>query len=167
MTWMNEMEIEDARVRYAGHPVKRQATRILQELVELANSCSDGWPYWKKPSRAAKKLMELVQRDDPTAAELRKACVPIKSFLTRYAEAVKRSGLTVNFGDVLPKRYGDEKRRQAARRLLEHLEAGAVTTMPGPLYPCAHAVGMPRADFCAAVEYLRGCLSLVELGAGA
>ena len=97
--WMNEYDVEDACAMWANHPTLGPATQTLRNLVDMTNHNSDGWPYWKKPANAAKKLMELIQtatntkrgwgrydtRDfkDPTAAEIRKAYAPIKAFITR------------------------------------------------------------------------------------
>ena len=94
MTWMNECEIEDAAVRFRHHPVLGPATRTLANLCECANRNSDGWPYWQKPSRAAARLMELIERDgtweyhhgnrpDATVTELKAAYRPVRAFLTR------------------------------------------------------------------------------------
>ena len=70
------------------------ATRTLGNLERAADANSDGWCYWPKPARAAARLMELIERDgtnryyggareDATAAELRKAYAPLRSFRTR------------------------------------------------------------------------------------
>lgn len=92
MLFMNRYEIEDARVRYAGHPVLGPASRTLANLMEWTDANSDGWPYWPKPCRAAKRLQELFPRrwdDDTDEAYLReqyrKALVPIRAFRTRQA----------------------------------------------------------------------------------
>jgi hypothetical protein len=62
--WMNEMEIEDAAHRWRPddnyHPVMTPATLTLAGLVDAVNRCSDGWPYWKAPGRAAQQLMDLI-----------------------------------------------------------------------------------------------------------
>jgi hypothetical protein len=92
--FMNTMDIEDAMLRYAGHPVLGPATRTLHHLAEWADDNSDGWHSWPKPCRAANKLMEMIERDgtskyrfgdrdDVTAAEYRKALSPIKAFRTK------------------------------------------------------------------------------------
>jgi hypothetical protein len=66
---------------------------IIDRLRYWTNRNSDGWAYWPKPVRAAKNLMVLLEsgdRWDPadvTEAELKKAIVPIKSFLTRHGVA--------------------------------------------------------------------------------
>lgn len=94
MTWMNEYEIADAAVRFAGHPVLGPATRTLVDLVHVVNASSDGWPYWKAPANAASRLMQLVQgdgswearygdRDDVAAEQLAAAYRPLKAFRTR------------------------------------------------------------------------------------
>ena len=92
--WMNESDVEQARRRWAAHPVLGPATLTLCNLVEAVNANSDGWPYWRPPALAAAKLMDLIERDgtaqyfrgprdDATADELAKAYVPLKSFRTR------------------------------------------------------------------------------------
>lgn len=99
--WMNEYEIDDAVRRYEGHPALGPAARTLRNLRDEVNRNSDGWPYWKKPARAAQQLMTLVvgdprdrfnDRDDVTAAQVRKTYTPIKAFLTR-------NGLTIELED--------------------------------------------------------------------
>ena len=97
MKWMNEYEVADARRRWRGHPLLGPATETLQNLVDCTNRSSDGWPYWKKPAKAAARLMELIEptgrpearfdeeREDVTEADLRAAYRPIKAFLTRQA----------------------------------------------------------------------------------
>lgn len=99
MRFMNDYDIDDARRRYASHPILGPATRTLSNLRDAANANSDGWAYWPKPTRAAEKLMALIEGDehpggrngaryddertDATEAKLRKAYGPIKSFRTR------------------------------------------------------------------------------------
>jgi hypothetical protein len=91
--WMNEYDIEDALTRFTDEtPNLKRGAQILDTLKEWTNANSDGWPYWKKPSNAARKLMDLVGAArgsspytiaDITEAELKAALTPIKSFLTR------------------------------------------------------------------------------------
>ena len=93
MTWMNEWDVEDAvrRFNYANTPNLAEGARVLDNLVRWTNRNSDGWPYWRKPSRAASQLMGLLEGvdrydpDDITAAQLKKALAPIKAFFTRAA----------------------------------------------------------------------------------
>lgn len=86
---MNRYDVEDAIVRYRQHEILGPAVRTLGNLVEWTDSNSDGWPYWKKPGQAAKKLMDIIERkhfgdrDDVTVSEIRAAYRPIKSFRTR------------------------------------------------------------------------------------
>jgi hypothetical protein len=109
MKFMNRWEIEEAVDRYATHAVLGPATRTLQSLRDAADANSDGWAYWPKPARAARRLMELIERDgtardrvdqerkDVTGTELRKAYVPIKAFRTR-------SGLSFEIYDPISRR---------------------------------------------------------------
>lgn len=93
MMFMNEYEIDDAADRYQGHPVLGPATVTLSALRDAADANSDGWAYWPKPARAARKLQELIsgpvgsrfddERADATSAQLRAAYAPLKAFRTR------------------------------------------------------------------------------------
>lgn len=89
--WMNEYDVQDAVNRFGQAETPNLATgaQALYDLMNWTNRNSDGWPYWNKPSRAAKSLMEMLHaadRFDPqdvTAADLAKALRPVKAFLTR------------------------------------------------------------------------------------
>lgn len=93
MTWFNEWEVEDLREAYQGDPILRPAVMTLAELVRWTNANSDGWPYWKKPARAAEKLMVLISAAHnggplgdpvvPTVEAYKAALAPIKAFRTR------------------------------------------------------------------------------------
>lgn len=102
-TWMNEHEVERAldqfeperRDAWGETPVPNLArgARLLYSLMNWTNSCSDGWPYWRKPAAAAARLMDLLKKaedadragelTDITPAQLIAAERPIKAFLTR------------------------------------------------------------------------------------
>jgi hypothetical protein len=94
--WMNEHEIEDALRRYHGHPVLGPAARTLDSLATAVNGCSDGWPYWQAPSRAAARLMSLIQDaytadrnvfefpQETAAHRLKQAYAQLRRFRTRY-----------------------------------------------------------------------------------
>lgn len=107
MLFMNEWEIDNAYRRYRDHPVLGPATITLCALRDATNACSDGWAYWPKPCRAARKLQELItgdptrsyhddERADATAAKLRAALAPIKALRTR------ESALTFEITETLP-----------------------------------------------------------------
>lgn len=91
---MNDYDIEEAAERFADHSLLGPATQTLDNLRRAVNANSDGWPYWRKPSAAATKLMMLIEgdrtryrfddeRDDVTEKALKAAYVPIKAFRTR------------------------------------------------------------------------------------
>jgi hypothetical protein len=93
--FMNEYDIEDLQGRFSKElPNLRRGAKILSNLKDYANSNSDGWCYWPKPSRAANRLQELLQAAsdtyrrgdvvDMTDAELKSVLKPIKAFLTRH-----------------------------------------------------------------------------------
>lgn len=92
--FMNEHEIDQAMWRYENHPVLGPAARTLGAVRDQVNSCSDGWPYWKAPSRACRKLMALFETEQaaerdprkvkPTAVDLKAALIPVKAFYTRH-----------------------------------------------------------------------------------
>lgn len=93
--WMNECEIDSAVERFRHDPVLGPATRFLSEFRHQVNEHSDGWPYWKPAGDSAAKLMDLIHRQQYSGCgayarvaatniqEVRKAIVPIKSFMTR------------------------------------------------------------------------------------
>jgi len=102
--WMNEHEVEEAFDTFeSAHPAVPNlaaGASVLDALVAWTNENSDGWPYWQKPSNAAKPLMELLGAhtyaarfgyyqgtaktlEDVSEADLRKAMTPIKAFLKR------------------------------------------------------------------------------------
>lgn len=99
MLFMNEYDIEDAvyLAKRVEAPHLMQATATLERLADWANSNSDGWAYWPKPCRAAKRLQEAIQRfqwgyrsgdavdtlDEIVAEALPAALRPIKAFLTK------------------------------------------------------------------------------------
>lgn len=101
MRFMNQWDVEEAAQRYGHHhPVLGPATATLLNLMRWTNQNSDGWAYWPKPTRAAAKLMGLiegdlhpegvrgarfdVEREDVTAAAYRTALRPIKTFRTKH-----------------------------------------------------------------------------------
>jgi len=97
---MNQYEIEDARSAIFRDEdlVLELAVGTLYNLMQWTNRNSDGWAYWVKPGNASAKLQALVSkavrwngsidRDHlPTAAEVRAAYIPIKSFLTKQGVA--------------------------------------------------------------------------------
>ena len=112
MLYMNDSDVHYATQRIAqirdeaSRTVLTKAVTLLTDLIELANSVSDGWAYWKAPCKSAKKLQELIQAGLPsnqnnftapatTEAQLKKAVSPIKAFMTR--EAHQLQGKTLNF----------------------------------------------------------------------
>ena len=110
MRFMNEYQIQESLERWAWHPVLGPATETLAGLRVAVNQNSDGWAYWPKPTRAAAKLMELIDGDgtsefhrgdrpDATVAKLKAAYVPIKAFRTRCL----KNGMKLDF-EIVPAR---------------------------------------------------------------
>jgi len=81
-------------------PNAAEVARVLNRFMDWTNANSDGWPYWSKPSQAARRAQALLteldraQRqgrltsgddtvEDFTKAEKTAAIRPIKTFLTR------------------------------------------------------------------------------------
>jgi hypothetical protein len=82
--WMNRWDIQFAVERNSPATVKGRAARFLAAFMEEVDNNSDGWAYWPLPGRAAEKLQDMIQSENPmTEADYRKALVPIKSFYTR------------------------------------------------------------------------------------
>lgn len=94
--WLNEYEVEDSvrRAINADMPNTETAARRLRNLMDYVNANSDGWPYWRKPQAASKKLSTAIHlrlwagwdkriKEDMTPEELKAALTPIKAFLTR------------------------------------------------------------------------------------
>jgi hypothetical protein len=94
---MNTWDIDEAVCRFRKMPNLGQATRFLAAFRDEVDTHSDGWAYWPKPRRAAKKLMALIQHktdilwrgdiSDATAAEFKATLPPIKAFYTRHGNA--------------------------------------------------------------------------------
>lgn len=92
--FLNRHDVADLLQAYGDSddlPNVREAAWTLARLVNWADSCSDGWPYWRAPINAARQLQALLApwqhypypERDIGAAELRKACAPIRALLTR------------------------------------------------------------------------------------
>lgn len=102
---MNEHGVEEALEQYgpnSGASVwMTAATVTLYRVMSATNQVADGWSYWPKPCRAAKRLQKLIQRqqrvdrtrrdlprfpdpgDDVTEAEVWAAFTPLKALRTR------------------------------------------------------------------------------------
>lgn len=93
-TFMNTYDIENALrlLDTEETPNLGIAVRVIDLLADWTDRNSDGWAYWQKPQKAAAKLIDLIQsadRFDPqdvSAAEVKKAITPIRSFLTRQGQ---------------------------------------------------------------------------------
>lgn len=95
MLYMNDYDLSFAKVRFdrAGCPNRYHLATAVDSLREWADRNSDGWAYWPKPARAARKAMLLIQSttnaanteqemEDATDAETKAALAQIKRFLT-------------------------------------------------------------------------------------
>jgi hypothetical protein len=102
--WMNQYDVEDAVTRYGNHEILGPAVLTLGSLMNWTNGNSDGWAYWQKPSKAAEKLMTLVQDHErwerseyrhpregaeATSVALKAALRPIKAFRTKHAKTLR------------------------------------------------------------------------------
>ncbi len=89
MMFLNEYEVDEYLRMFGGdQPNLQQAAEALNRLMWWADANSDGWAYWPKPARAARKLQMLLDgksscSPDVSGAELKAALTPIKAFLTR------------------------------------------------------------------------------------
>lgn len=93
--WMNEGEIDRAIDLLGSHaPDYLPYAVFLGEWRDIVNQNSDGWPYWKAGSRAAGKLMELLDQavqatfrsgvDYPDLEAFPKSLTPIKAAATKH-----------------------------------------------------------------------------------
>ena len=88
MLYMNDYDLACAKSRYDGGdtPNRYALVVVVSRLREWANNNSDGWAYWPKPVRAAKRAIELINGNesaDITVADMNAALRPIKAFMTR------------------------------------------------------------------------------------
>lgn len=98
MYFLNSFEVEIRARQFRNDPIMGPATQTLLNLMHWTNRNSDGWAYWPKPTRAAERLMRLIERAAKldhdragsriapapiTAADYRAALIPIRAFLTR------------------------------------------------------------------------------------
>lgn len=96
---MNQYDVEDMYTALANRdevPNLQAGAKTLYRLMRYANSHSDGWAYWRKPSAASKRLQERLKEiplsvhrnvmgeiTDISEAELKRLLSPIKAFLTK------------------------------------------------------------------------------------
>jgi hypothetical protein len=106
MLYMNDFNLDRAARRYDPEVVPYRAALVLvvAALRDWTNDNSDGWAYWPKPCRAAKRAMEFIQStaypeyerrqsEDISEKEFKAALAPIKAFLTRQGVAHSVVGL--------------------------------------------------------------------------
>ncbi len=116
---MNQWEIDEARERYADHPLLGPATATLTALRDAANACSDGWPYWRKPSNASQQLQRLIMGDsaqaryvreriDVTPEKLRQAYAQLRRFRTTSGVGFHITGAPGVPGDTEPSQAAPE-----------------------------------------------------------
>lgn len=96
MKFANEYDIQQYLSTFddGSTPNLFKASVILNNLADWADSSSDGWACWPKPSRSAASLITLLEDArqawltggflaDVSEADVRRVCSPIKAFLTR------------------------------------------------------------------------------------
>ena len=101
MRYMNDFDLWFARRRFtrASTPNRLALVMVVEELRDWTNNHSDGWAYWTPPRRAAQRAIDHIysttnaandkqEATDITDAEMHKAVVPIKSFLTKHRHLV-------------------------------------------------------------------------------
>lgn len=83
----NEMDVEELCRKAARIPEVAPYARYLAAWVEVVNSNSDGWPYWRTGSAAGCKLAALIeaalQGGEVTQAQYGRAIGGIKAVATR------------------------------------------------------------------------------------
>jgi hypothetical protein len=112
--FLNEYDLES--IRHDVEPFERpnlaHAAVTVLVLAGWTNRNSDGWAYWPKPGRAAKRLAEHLYHEylgrydqrtgeDISDAELAAGNRTVKAFLTRLGvEQEWRNGALCNVADV-------------------------------------------------------------------
>lgn len=113
MRFMNEYDIESALDAFVidGGPTPHlgMLAQVVWHLSDWANRNSDGWHSWPKPCRAAGRAQEILSEalsqryrggvEDIDIVTLRKACTPIKAFLTR--QGVPHTDVFVDYLNVI------------------------------------------------------------------
>lgn len=189
--WMNEYEIEDAHHKYERHPVMGPATATLDSLMHAVNGCSDGWPYWRAPARAATRLMNLItehakwertehQRPrlgvEATPAELKRAYAQLRRFRTGHPQCRFRihpvtEGAALVAGDPEPSGPPRPDLRQVLLRAAELAytsERKVVVGITRAEEPEAHTVVLTEHQALQGltVEVRRGGVGFGPIGAG-
>ena len=104
--WMNQFDIESAAQARHECPNVCKGIRLLHSLMQSVNDQSDGWAYWRAPSVAAEKLMELLStagnlnygsRGTISDADLKKAITPIRTMVTVQKKKQAKYGNTFDF----------------------------------------------------------------------
>jgi hypothetical protein len=103
---MNQSEIEWAAQRHHECPNVRKGVRLLLRLMQSVNEQSDGWAYYRAPSKSAEKLMELLKtagnlnhdtHGEISEAALKQAITPIRRMVTTEKKKQAKYGNTFNF----------------------------------------------------------------------
>lgn len=103
---MNQSEIEWAAQQSHKCPNVRKGIDLLLRLMQAVNEQSDGWAYWRAPSKACQKLMDLLKTAGNlqhgtsgtiSDADLRKAITPIRTMVTRQKKLQAKFGNTFVF----------------------------------------------------------------------
>lgn len=92
--FFNEYEIQEMAHRAQTNPELAPFGKIALRYVEIVNSNSDGWAYWKAASKSAARFLQSLHKltmphhyryneSMPTTADLRKALSPMKALLTK------------------------------------------------------------------------------------
>lgn len=104
--WMNQAEIEWAAAQKHRCPNVTKGVKLLLHLMQATNEQSDGWAYWRAPSKSAEKLQKLLatagnlQRGTHgtiTQKELVSAIAPIKAMITRQKKLQAKYGNSFDF----------------------------------------------------------------------
>lgn len=103
---MNQSEIEWAASRHHECPNVRKGVKLLLRLMQAVNAQSDGWAYWRAPSKASEKLQTLLKTAGNlthgtsgtiTPAELKTAITPIRAMVTRQKALQAKFGNKFDF----------------------------------------------------------------------
>lgn len=96
MSLFNQYDIQQIARNASSNPDLAPFSAIALAYLDIVNSNSDGWAYWKPARKSASRFLSILDKlsnprythqydrnPKPTTSDLRKALAPMKSLLTK------------------------------------------------------------------------------------